>query len=140
MFDGVFSRKLCFTKFYRLRCRANISHVRQAKPDSGLKFQVKVLQTFSVVLFSAKRLVPESLACTCKPDLTKVILLESGPLDVVHCQDQLSAEHSHIVSTRTSQLLCGTMLLLFSSLPLTFRGKKPQPSTLNKPATFDPQS
>ena len=31
------------------RCRANMAHMRQSRPDSGLGFQVKVLQTFKVV-------------------------------------------------------------------------------------------
>ena len=28
------------------RCRANLEHIRQSRPDSGLDFQVKVLATF----------------------------------------------------------------------------------------------
>ena len=32
-----------------VRCRANVAHMSQSRPDSGLGFQVKVLQTFSVV-------------------------------------------------------------------------------------------
>jgi len=28
------------------RCRENVAHVRQSRPDSGLGFQVKVLNTF----------------------------------------------------------------------------------------------
>ena len=32
----------------RYRGRANVAHARQPRPDSGLCFQVKVLQLFSV--------------------------------------------------------------------------------------------
>ena len=32
-----------------VRCRANMAHVRQSRPDSGLDFQVKVFKTLSVV-------------------------------------------------------------------------------------------
>ena len=32
-----------------LRCRANLAHVRQSRPDYGLRFQVKVLSAFNVV-------------------------------------------------------------------------------------------
>jgi len=31
------------------RCRANVAHIRQSRPDSGLGFQVKVLKTFKDV-------------------------------------------------------------------------------------------
>ena len=31
------------------RCRSNMAHARQSRPDSGLDFQVKVLEPFSVV-------------------------------------------------------------------------------------------
>ena len=31
------------------RCQANMAHMRQSRPDSGLGFQIKVLKTFSVV-------------------------------------------------------------------------------------------
>ena len=34
---------------YSLRCRANMPHVRQSRPDSGLGVQAKVLEPFSVV-------------------------------------------------------------------------------------------
>ena len=30
---------------FRVRCRANMAHTRQSRPDSGLEFQVKVLKT-----------------------------------------------------------------------------------------------
>ena len=33
----------------RPRCRANMAHVRQSRPDYGLVFQVKVPTTFEVV-------------------------------------------------------------------------------------------
>ena len=32
-----------------VRCRENMARVRQSRPDSGLGFQVKVLETFQVV-------------------------------------------------------------------------------------------
>ena len=31
------------------RCRANMAHIRQSRPDSGLGFQVKILTPFHVV-------------------------------------------------------------------------------------------
>jgi len=31
-----------------VRCRANMAHMRQSRPDSGLGFQVKVLETFEL--------------------------------------------------------------------------------------------
>ena len=34
------------------RCRANMAHIRHSRPDSGLGFQVEVLQTFYDVLSS----------------------------------------------------------------------------------------
>jgi hypothetical protein len=34
---------------------ANLAHIRQSRPDSGLGFQVKVLQTFQVVPSSLGR-------------------------------------------------------------------------------------
>ena len=33
----------------QLRCPANMAHIRQSRPDSGLGFQVKVLKTLKVV-------------------------------------------------------------------------------------------
>jgi len=42
----------CWYRFVRTRCRANMAHVRQSRPDSGLGFQVKVLKPFKVVPFS----------------------------------------------------------------------------------------
>ena len=30
----------------QVRCRANMAHIRQSRPDSGLGFQAKVLKTF----------------------------------------------------------------------------------------------
>jgi len=33
----------------RTRCRANMAHVTQSRPDSGLGFQAQVLKTFQVV-------------------------------------------------------------------------------------------
>jgi len=35
-------------EIFRSRCRANSAHIRQSKPESGLGFQVKVLETFSI--------------------------------------------------------------------------------------------
>ena len=32
-----------------LRCRVNMAHIRQSRPDSGLGFQVEVLKTFKIV-------------------------------------------------------------------------------------------
>ena len=37
------------------RCRANMAHIRQPRPDSGIGFQVKVLKPFSVVPSSLGR-------------------------------------------------------------------------------------
>ena len=34
------------------RYRANMEHIRQSRPNSGLGFQVKVLETFKVALYS----------------------------------------------------------------------------------------
>ena len=34
------------------RCRANMAHIRQSRPDSGLGFHIEVLKIFSVVLSS----------------------------------------------------------------------------------------
>ena len=34
------------------RCRANVAHMRQSRPDSGLDFHFKVLKTVLVVPFS----------------------------------------------------------------------------------------
>ena len=31
------------------RCRANVAHIKQSRPDSGLGVQVKVVKTFQVV-------------------------------------------------------------------------------------------
>ena len=33
----------------RMRSRANVAPIRQSRPDSGLGFQVRVLETISVV-------------------------------------------------------------------------------------------
>ena len=38
-----------------VRCRANVAHIRQSKPDFGLGFQVKVLESFTVVPSSLGR-------------------------------------------------------------------------------------
>jgi len=35
--------------FVPSRCRANMAHVRQSRPDSGIGFQVKVPEMFQVV-------------------------------------------------------------------------------------------
>jgi len=37
------------------RCRANMAHVRQSRPDSGLVFQANALTTFQVVPSSLDR-------------------------------------------------------------------------------------
>ena len=37
------------------RCRANLGEARQSRPDSGLGFQVQVLEAFQVVLSSLGR-------------------------------------------------------------------------------------
>ena len=34
------------------RCRPNMAHIRQSRPDSGLGFQVKFVKTFQVVPFA----------------------------------------------------------------------------------------
>ena len=31
------------------RCRANMAHIRQSGPDSGVVFQVKVLEIFAII-------------------------------------------------------------------------------------------
>ena len=36
----------------RGRCRANMAYIRQSRPDSGLGFQVKVVEAFQLVLSS----------------------------------------------------------------------------------------
>jgi len=33
---------------FTFRCRANMAHIRQPRPDSGLGFQVKVIRTFQI--------------------------------------------------------------------------------------------
>ena len=38
------------------RCRANMAHIRQSRPDSGLVGHSKVLYTFSFVLFAWQRM------------------------------------------------------------------------------------
>ena len=43
------------------RCRANVAHVRQSRPDSGLGFQVKVLNTLQGVPFSLGSGQPQNL-------------------------------------------------------------------------------
>ena len=45
---GVVRRGVLLSSF-KERCLANIAHVRQSGPDSGLGFQVKGLKTFSGV-------------------------------------------------------------------------------------------
>jgi len=40
----------------RLRCRANVAHVRQSRPDSGLRFQVKAFRVVSSSLGSGSSL------------------------------------------------------------------------------------
>ena len=37
------------------RCRANVAHIRQARPDSGLGFRVKTLELFRCALFPRER-------------------------------------------------------------------------------------
>ena len=37
------------THKHRYRCRANMAHVRQSRPGTGLDFQVEVLKTFEGV-------------------------------------------------------------------------------------------
>ena len=32
-----------------VRCRANMAHIRQTRPDSGLDFQLQVLETFQAI-------------------------------------------------------------------------------------------
>ena len=38
--------------FQDIRCRANMAHIRQSMPNSGLRVKTKVLKTCQVVLFS----------------------------------------------------------------------------------------
>jgi len=42
------SRSVCWV-YGDARCRANMAHIRQSRPDSGLGFQTKVIVTFEVV-------------------------------------------------------------------------------------------
>ena len=45
-------RKSCSRWLNRAgRCRANMAHIRQSRPDYGLGFQVEVLKTVEVVSF-----------------------------------------------------------------------------------------
>ena len=39
----------CNRQSLKVRCRANMAHIRQSRPDSGLGFQVDVLEPFHVV-------------------------------------------------------------------------------------------
>ena len=48
-----------------IRCRANMEHIRQSRPDSGLGFQVKVRKTFQVV--------PSSLGSGLKSDMIRFL-------------------------------------------------------------------
>ena len=52
------------TTLFRNRCRANMAHVRQSRPDSGLGFQVKFLNPF-------KLLPSRSALHVCLPDQTQ---------------------------------------------------------------------
>ena len=65
--QGEYATCLSRAPFYSLfslsdqsRCQANMAHVKQSKPDSGLGFQVKVLKTFQVA--------PCSLRCGADED------------------------------------------------------------------------
>ena len=40
------------TSLLKCRCPANMAHLRQSRPDSGLAFQVNILRIFEVVPFS----------------------------------------------------------------------------------------
>jgi len=56
------------------RCRANIAHLRHSRPDSGFGFQVKAIQTLSVV--------PHSLQSRLSPSPVQ----EYAYLDHTPCQ------------------------------------------------------
>ena len=50
MMAALGSTSMCVrTRVQGVHCRANMAHVRQSRPDSGLGFQVEVLQSFLVV-------------------------------------------------------------------------------------------
>ena len=58
------SHKSVWSGVVHYRCRANMTHVRQSRPDFGLGFQVKVSQasrTFKVLLKSPQELLRCSL-------------------------------------------------------------------------------
>ena len=62
---------------FRVRCRANMAHARQSRPDSGFGLQVQVLHTFQLVPCSQQGQILV-LASRCKSsNLFKV--LPSGP-------------------------------------------------------------
>jgi len=61
------------------RCRANMAHTRQSRPDSGFGFQDKVLKLFSGVppwLGSGTTLARLSNRPGMKPDWVKQLFLE----------------------------------------------------------------
>jgi hypothetical protein len=60
----------------------NSAHLRQSRPDSGLGFQVKVLQPFEVVLFlpDEPRLLILTPMSIKNNTFLKLILIEHTPL------------------------------------------------------------
>ena len=63
-----------------VRCRANVAHLRQSRPDYGLGFQVKFLKTFQVVPFSFATPVRRERKRDRVTERQRVVLLLSGLL------------------------------------------------------------
>ena len=73
-----------------IRCRANMAHIRQSMPDSGLFFQVKKLEPFEIFnpLF-------------WKRTVSTVLLLNAGcvRVEVLPLGDGLHVHHGHPLSS-----------------------------------------
>ena len=95
------------------RCRANMAHIRQSGPDSGLAFQVPILETCWVVPCSLGSGVAGSA-----PTKYAVLLLSSLFLPSLELSDTKVYEPSIRALLGSDPHFCGEVLLKLGAVPI----------------------